>query len=215
MYDKLRKRKPPMHGGKPEYTNTVLHCTPLHSTSTVVLRPTLSHSTLHARHKEEKGSDSNPPVTPAKQGEGIPPPLGTPTFPFFLVFFFLSLSLSFPFFFPFPCVVCYPCHCLFLLSLATSLFHLTFCFPFLLCFVYPFYPRPFFFFYPLSSILSYLALIIFLLILFRISTLSSPSFLLCPLLYPFLSPSILSSSSPLSHAIFSITTQFQPPTPPS
>lgn len=102
VYDKLRKRKPPMHGGKPEYTNTVLHCTPLHSTSTVVLRPTLSHSTLHARHKEEKGSDSNPPVTPAKQGEGIPPPLlelplslFSSFFSFFLyLYLFLSFFLS-------------------------------------------------------------------------------------------------------------------------
>lgn len=91
-----------MHGGKPEYTNTVLHCTPLHSTSTVVLRPTLSHSTLHARHKEEKGSDSNPPVTPAKQGEGIPPPSWNSHFPFFPRFFLSFFISIFSFLFSFP-----------------------------------------------------------------------------------------------------------------
>lgn len=167
-----------MHGGQPEHTNTVLQCTQPRSPSPVVLRPPLSHFTLHRSHMEERSV--NNPFTPAKQGYHPPPPI----LPFELLlplisslFFSLSsLSRSLSFFFLMWYVILVTAH--FSCYLWRPFFILS---SFLIYFVYPLNPRPF--------------------------------ALLSLLFYPFLSRFILSSSPPLSHAIFFITTWFQPVTP--
>lgn len=79
-----------MHGGQPEHTNTVLQCTQPRSPSPVVLRPPLSHFTLHRSHMEERSV--NNPFTPAKQGYH-PHPLSSrlnSRFPLSLRYFSLS-----------------------------------------------------------------------------------------------------------------------------